>query len=186
MNADNTKREVETREPHTSSDGSRRREEADSLQHAFHPPPHVVGYEVSPRGRVFYDGECRFCVHGATRWGSLFARRGFAWLPLQTPGTTTRLGLDENALREEMKLLDAEGRIVGGVDAWAVLFRSVWWLWPVGVLLGLPGARWVGGVIYHWVARNRHCLSGSCELPNHQPGDQKQNDPRHRAFFEIP
>lgn len=150
------------------------------------PLPHVVGYEVSPRGWVFYDGECRFCVRGATRWGDLSARRGFHWLPLQTPGTTARLGMTEAALREEMKLLYADGRIVGGVDAWAVLFRSVWWLWPLGALLSLPGARWFGGVGYRWVARNRYCLSGSCELPNRQPVDQGQHHPRHSAFFEMP
>jgi len=135
---------------------------------------------------VFYDGECRFCVRGATRWGEFFARRGFPWLPLQTSGTPARLGMTEAALREEMKLLHADGSIVGGVDAWAVLFRSVWWLWPVGVLLSLPGARWLGGVGYRWMARNRYWLSGSCELQNGESVDRSQNPPRHRAFFELP
>jgi predicted DCC family thiol-disulfide oxidoreductase YuxK len=92
----------------------------------------------------------------------------------------------EAALREEMKLLRADGRIFGGVDAWAVLFRSVWCLWPLGALLALPGARWFGGVIYRWVARNRYCLGRSCELPNHHPLDQSQTHPRHRAFLELP
>jgi len=150
------------------------------------PPPHVGGYEASPRGWVFYDGECRFCVRGATRWGSLFAQRGFHWLPLQTPGTTTRLGMDETALREEMKLLHADGRVVGGVDAWVVLFGSVWWLWPLGALLGLPGGRWLGGVGYRWVARNRYCLGGKCKLPHHHQGKQDQNHLRHSAFLELP
>ena len=140
----------------------------------------------NPRGWVFYDGECQFCVRGATRWGDLFARRGFQWLPLQTPGATERLGMMEAALREEMKLLRADGRIFGGVDAWAVLFCSVWWLWPVGMLLSLPGGRWFGGISYRWVARNRYCLSGSCELPNHHHLDQSQTHPRHRAFLELP
>ena len=85
-----------------------------------------------------------------------------------------------------MKLLRADGRIVGGVDAWAVLFRSVWWLWPVGAMLGLPRVRWFGGVGYRWVARNRYCLGESCELPNHHRLDQSQTHPRHSAFLELP
>lgn len=186
MNAEAPKREALTRGSHTASDGSRRREEADGAHVAAGPLPHVVGSEVSSRGWVFYDGECRFCVRGATRWGDLFARRGFSWLPLQTPGTTSRLGMTEAALREEMKLLHADGRVVGGVDAWAVLFRSIWWLWPLGALLGLPGVRWFGGVGYRWVARNRYCLGGNCKLTNRQLTDQSQNHPRHSAFFKIP
>ena len=160
---------------------------SESLTGRFHTAHEV--YEspgLSPRGWVFYDGECRFCVRGATRCGDFFARRGFHWLPLQTPGTAARLGITETAFREEMKLLHADGRIVGGVDAWAVLFRSVWWLWPLGVFFGLPGARWFGGVGYRWVARNRYCLSGRCELANRQTADQSPPPPRHRAFFEFP
>lgn len=186
MSADDTKREASTRDSHTSCDGSRRREEAGSLQHALHPPPNVGGYEVSPRGWVFYDGACRFCVRSATRWGGLFARRGFYWLPLQIPGTTARLGMTEEALREEMKLLHTDGCVVGGVEAWAVLCRTVWWLWPIGVLLSLPGVRWLSEVGYRWVARNRYCLSGSCELPHRQPHANNPNPLRHQAFFDRP
>jgi len=134
-----------------------------------------------PRGWVFYDGECPFCVRGATRWGALFARQGFLWLPLQTPGTAARLGMDEATLREEMKLLQADGGLFGGVEAWALLFRSVWWLWPLGALLGLPGARGFGNVVYRWVARHRYCWSGSCPVPDRRP-----TPPRRRAFFELP
>lgn len=186
MNAHHSKRETLTGESHISIDGSRQREEVGFLQPALHPSAPVGGCEVSARGWVFYDGECRFCVRGARRWGGFFSRRGFHWLPLQTPGTAARLGMTEAMLREEMKLLRTDGRMLGGVDAWAVLLRSAWWLWPLGALLALPGARWLGGVAYRWVARNRHCLGGSCELPNHHPLDQSQNHSRHRAFLELP
>jgi len=133
------------------------------------------------RGWVFYDAECRFCVAGMQRWGGLFARHGFRWLPLQTPGTAARLGFTEAELQEEMKLLLADGRIFGGVDAWAMLFRAVWWLWPVGALLAVPGLRWCGARVYAWVARNRHCFGGSCAL--HPPGPGHH---RHTAFLELP
>ncbi|MEI2723288.1 MAG: DUF393 domain-containing protein [Verrucomicrobiota bacterium] len=172
--------------------GSRRRKEAAAAGVLGDRPSNLSGYDgceksaPSPLGWVFYDGECRFCVLGATRWGGLFARHGFVWLPLQTPGTSERLGMGGAALHEEMKLLHADGRIVGGVAAWAVLFRSVWWLWPFGALLGLPGVRWLGGVGYRWVARNRYCLGGHCEVSSPPPADHTHNPPRHRAFFELP
>jgi predicted DCC family thiol-disulfide oxidoreductase YuxK len=133
------------------------------------------------RGEVFYDADCAICSRCAARWGGLFERRGFRWLPLQTPGTSERLGVSESALRAEVKLRLADGRIAGGVDAWAVLLRSIWWLWPVGVFIELPGIRTFGASAYRWFARNRYCISGACGLHNHPPTHH-----RHAAFFEMP
>ena len=140
----------------------------------------ITKQEVS-RGWVFYDAECAFCVRGATRWGGLFERRGFRWLPLQSPGAAERLGIGGVALRDEMKLLLSDGRIVGGVDAWVVLFRTVWWLWPVGCLLTLPGLHWVGDYAYRWIALHRHRFVGRCEIQGQKPVHH-----RHGTFFELP
>ena len=46
-----------------------------------------------PAGWIFFDAECRFCVASRRRWGRIFERRGFVWVPLQTPGTAERLGV---------------------------------------------------------------------------------------------
>ena len=119
------------------------------------------------RGEIFYDADCGLCSRGATRWGGLFACRGFTWLPLQTPGTTARTGASEAELRDEMKLRLADGRVVGGAAAWAILFRSVWWLWPLGVVMAWPGVRVLSAAAYRWFARNRHCISGACGLHKH-------------------
>lgn len=128
------------------------------------------------RGWVFYDAECRFCVAGMQRWGGLFARRGFQWLPLQMPGTAARLGVTEAQLLEEMWLQLADGRVVSGVNAWSALMRSVWWLWPVGVLIGAPGLNAIARAVYRCVARNRRCLGGSCKIHSHAPGEPCQRD----------
>lgn len=119
------------------------------------------------RGEVFYDADCAICSRGAARWGEIFKRRGFHWLPLQTSGTAIRARLSEAELRAEMKLRFADGGVVGGMDVWAVLLRSVWWLWPAGILIGLPGIKNLSAAIYRWFARNRHCISGACRLHSH-------------------
>jgi len=137
---------------------------------------------TTPAGWVFYDGECTLCRRGAARLAGLFGRRGFVWLPLQSPDAKAALGSHATTMREEMKLRLASGRIASGVDAWAVLLRSVWWLWPVGTLLSLPGTNQLGRLIYAWVARHRHCLGGNCRLE--LPGEHPHH--RHSAFFEMP
>ncbi len=119
------------------------------------------------RGSVFYDAQCRLCVAGRQRWGALFERRGFSWVPLQTPGTAARLRITENQLRSEMWLQRADGRTLVGVDAWCALMRSVWWLSPLGMLMALPGIHAAARILYRWIARNRHCLGGSCNVHSH-------------------
>lgn len=132
-------------------------------------------------GWVFYDADCPLCVAGVRRIGWLFARRGFAWEPLQAPGVAVRLGALPSAMLGEMKLLLANGRVVGGADAWSELFRAVWWLRPVGWLMRLPGLHELSHAAYRWITRNRYCLSGACHF--------HRSTPRHHrttAFFELP
>ena len=136
---------------------------------------------TNQRGEVFYDAGCALCSRGAARWGGLFERRGFHWLPLQTPDAPARTGASEAGLRAEMKLRFADGRVVGGAVAWAVLLRAVWWLWPLGVLIDLPGVRSVSAAAYRWFARHRYCISGACGLRDHSSTHH-----RHTAFLEMP
>ena len=132
--------------------------------------------DAGVRGWVFYDAECRFCVRGMKRWGGLFARRGFQWLPLQTPGTAARLGVTDAQLFEEMWVQRANGRVFSGVNAWSELMRSVWWLWPLGVVLGLPGINTIARAVYRWIARNRYCLGGSCKIHSHGSGEHRDQN----------
>ncbi len=130
--------------------------------------------DAGVRGWVFYDAECRFCVAGRQRWGGVFGRRGFVWLPLQTPGAAARLGVSEEQLMEEMWLQFADGRVARGANAWAEMMRRVWWLWPLGVLIAVPGFNWVARAVYRWVARNRRCLGGSCKIHSHGPDQSSE------------
>jgi len=114
------------------------------------------------RGWIFFDADCRACVTGRERLGAMFESRGYRWLPLQTPGAAARLGVSETELRAEMRLQLADGQVFGGIDTWVHLWRSVWWLWPLGVLASLPGVHSLAGALYRWVARNRYCFSGRC------------------------
>jgi predicted DCC family thiol-disulfide oxidoreductase YuxK len=120
----------------------------------------------TPTGWIFFDAECRFCTAHRLRWGRIFERRGFVWLPMQTPGTAERLGVTDRELQAEMWLQLADGRKFSGVNAWSVQMRYVWWLSPLGVLLGLPGFNTAARVLYRWIAKNRQCLGGACSISN--------------------
>jgi predicted DCC family thiol-disulfide oxidoreductase YuxK len=114
------------------------------------------------RGWIFYDANCPFCVWGRNRLGRLLESRGFHWLPWQTAGAAQRVGVTASAFDTRMHLLTGDGRVRHNSDALAVMCRAVWWLWPLGMLLGLPGFRQAGRLGYDWFARHRHCLGGRC------------------------
>jgi hypothetical protein len=98
---------------------------------------------------------------------------------LQTPGLAARLGLPEHLLMEEMKVELADGRVLGGIDSWACLFRTAWWLWPLGAALSLPGIHGLAQTAYGWFACHRYCLA-----PNRVPVPPR---PRKRKipFFDL-
>jgi predicted DCC family thiol-disulfide oxidoreductase YuxK len=130
------------------------------------------------RGEVFFDAECPLCMRNAKRFSGLFERRGFQWLPLQIPGTAQRLNISETELRTEMKLLRADGRLLGGIDTWICSLRAVWWLWPLGIFLQIPGIHCLAEIVYKWIARNRYCFGGQCKI--------RDTHERHRPFLDFP
>jgi predicted DCC family thiol-disulfide oxidoreductase YuxK len=142
----------------------------------------TVNTNTKPTGWIFFDAECRFCVASRRRWGRIFERRGFVWLPLQTPGAAERLGVAPELLMAEMWLLPAGAPPLSGVNAWIRLMRHVGWLKPFAGVLEVPGLERLARAVYRWIARHRHCLGGQCRKPPRQPC----NPHRHCSFLELP
>ncbi|MFN7139777.1 MAG: thiol-disulfide oxidoreductase DCC family protein, partial [Limisphaerales bacterium] len=114
---------------------------------------------------LFYDGKCRFCVGTLQTVKPLLARREIRSAPLQEVWVQKRLALDETNLLEEMKFLDARGRVHGGADALLAMARLFWWAWPFFFLGQLPGVKPVLRFVYRKFAAKRYCLSGTCDAP---------------------
>lgn len=130
-------------------------------------------------GRLFYDGECAFCLGWVRRTERVLDRNGFALAPLQSrerwrlageaPLKTETRRHDASAPREiprpgftEMILELPDGRELGGADAAMEIGRHIWWLWPLWLASRIPGAMPVFRAGYRFIARNRHCASGAC------------------------
>ena len=116
---------------------------------------------------LVFDGDCAFCtstVNVATRW----IRRMPTTVPYQF-ADLERLGLTEAACRDAVQYVARDRRILAAEDAVAGVLLAAgkgWWL--LGALMHLPGAHWLSGVAYRWVARNRYRLPGgtaACQLP---------------------
>lgn len=114
------------------------------------------------RGRavLLYDGRCGFCVASVTRLRIVDL---FGWvdpLDFHTQPDLARLhpALTPERCRSEMVLVEPNGRLSGGFDAFARLTRPLPLLWWAVLLVRLPGVGWVGRRVYRWIAARRYLL----------------------------
>ncbi|MBI2104454.1 MAG: DUF393 domain-containing protein [Candidatus Omnitrophica bacterium] len=133
------------------------------------------------RGRaiLLYDGRCGLCLESVRRLRALDL---FGWLdPLDfhAQPDLTRLSpvLTPERCRSEMILLEPNGRLTGGFEAFARMTRRLPLLWWLAPLAHLPGARWVGTRLYRWVASHRYllhrnpaCAANQCAAPGPRGG----------------
>lgn len=65
---------------------------------------------------------------------------------------------------EEMHIVLEDGRRFAGADAYRLIFRRVWYLFPFYLLSILPGLRGIFDSVYRKIAANRGKISRVCRL----------------------
>ena len=120
---------------------------------AFHPA----------RDTVLYDGHCRFCRGqiGILRRLDLFGRLAFT--SLHDPAVAVDFPeIPPEELDRRMYVVDRRGRARGGAEAVRYLSRRLVPLWPLALLLHVPGSMPLWERLYAFVARHRFAIAGSC------------------------
>jgi predicted DCC family thiol-disulfide oxidoreductase YuxK len=118
------------------------------------------------KGWLFYDADCRFCTRIAAWLAPVLERRGMAVAPLQDPRVGPLLGLTEQDLLRELKLLWSDGRQYGGADAVLAVAATIWWVRPLVWLAKIPGVPRLLHTGYGWIAARRSCAARNtaCQL----------------------
>ncbi len=119
-----------------------------------------------PAGWVFYDGRCSMCAGTIGRLRRTLIRRGFLLAPLQRGWVQERLGLRPEELLDEMRVLTADGRLLGGAEAIVYLAGHIWWGRPLVGLSKIPGAGRLLDRLYRLIACRRYRLGGVCPHPS--------------------
>ncbi len=130
---------------------------------------HLVSPGENPGSHVvIFDGHCKFCTAGVSRLAKWDARsRKLSFLSLHDPEVQTRFPqLTYDQMMEEMYLVDRDGGIYKGAEAFRFLTTQLPRLYPLCPLLyipfSLPFWRWA----YRQVASRRYRLmgkTGDCE-----------------------
>jgi predicted DCC family thiol-disulfide oxidoreductase YuxK len=116
-------------------------------------------------GRLYYDGECGFCLRWIRRQKRFIQAQGFELITIQQSDLAKRFELTEGDLLGEMKVVTKDERLIGGADAWLYVLFPRWrtrFLYYFGHTPGIHALLVCG---YRWLARNRFRFGGRCELP---------------------
>lgn len=116
---------------------------------------------------LLFDGTCRFCTAQAERLRR-FGRGRVLVESAYAPGVRERFPmLPQEGMMGEIKLVDADGRVLGGAAAIARtlehgggplgLLARLYRVWPV---------RPIADAGYRVIARNRYRIAGKCEDGN--------------------
>lgn len=108
---------------------------------------------------LVYDGDCAFCTR-CVDWLKRHLRRLPDIQPWQRADLPS-LGLSQVQCETALQFVDRDGRISSGERAVARVLLHAGRGWKVlGALILVPGIRHLAGLVYRWVARNRHRLPG--------------------------
>jgi predicted DCC family thiol-disulfide oxidoreductase YuxK len=123
------------------------------------------------RDTVLYDGQCRFCRSQIAVLRMLDLTGRLVFTSLHDPSVVRdfpEIPLEE--LHRQMYVVDPRGSARGGADAVRYLSRRLVLLWPLALLLHIPGTLPLWQSLYAFIARHRltiagSCADGTCRLP---------------------
>jgi predicted DCC family thiol-disulfide oxidoreductase YuxK len=117
-----------------------------------------------PRDTVLYDGHCRFCRSQIALLRRCDPTGRLAFTSLHDPSVAVDFPeIPPESLEQQMYVVDRHGRARGGAAAVRYLSRRLVLLWPLAVLLHVPGSMPLWNWLYAFVARRRMLIAGSCQ-----------------------
>ena len=120
---------------------------------------------------VLFDGQCRFCRGQVALLRRLDLGRRLEFLSLHDPRVAEDVPeIPPEQLQQQMFVVDRQGQARGGAVAVRYLSRRLPLLWPLALLLHIPGSLPLWQAAYAFVAKRRmllagRCDDGSCPLP---------------------
>lgn len=116
------------------------------------------------RDTVLYDGRCRFCRSQIAILRRLDPSGRLAFTSLHDETVARDFPeIPPDSLQREMYVVDRHGLAHGGAEAVRYLSRRLVLLWPLAVLLHVPGSMPLWRSLYSFVARRRMLIAGSCD-----------------------
>jgi predicted DCC family thiol-disulfide oxidoreductase YuxK len=109
---------------------------------------------------VLYDDECSLCTFQMRLLSWLDWNNQLSLVPLSDPkAAQIAPQLTREDLQEAIHCITPEGRVYRGARALRFVGMRLPLLFPLTLLLWLPGVILVAEIVYKWISRNRYLLS---------------------------
>ncbi len=137
-----------------------------------------------PSLTVFYDQLCPLCNRTVLTLNHFDILGCIDFKSAQEHAThyPALASIDNETLLTDLYALDSSGRIYSGVDTYAQIFKKMRYLFPIGIILNLPGIHQFALNKYRSIAdtRNRIPCSSACPTPQALP-----DTTLYHQFFET-
>ena len=114
-----------------------------------------------PAGILFFDGACGMCTRSRDLLLKIDRTGNLQTEPLQSPGTSERLGIAPSQLLESLRWLDGSGAVYSGAEAANAALSSAFGTRLPLALYRIPGIRFIEDAVYRWVAAHRYRFPGT-------------------------
>ncbi|MES2417278.1 MAG: DCC1-like thiol-disulfide oxidoreductase family protein [Bacteroidota bacterium] len=115
----------------------------------------------------YYDTECPLCIRTKITITHLdwFNKIGFKTVQFDAQDQEKLAKIDQEILLNDIHSVDAKGNVYAGVDTYIQVFKRIFYLFPLYLLLKVPGIYHLAKNIYAYVAKNRdteRCTEDNC------------------------
>ena len=115
----------------------------------------------------YYDSECPLCVRTKIVITHLdwFNKIGFKTVQFDAAENQYLKNIEQTVLLDDIYSVDTKGKIYSGVNTYIQVFKRIFYLFPLAIVLQLPGMYQMAKKIYTYIAKNRsteRCTEENC------------------------
>lgn len=115
----------------------------------------------------YYDSECPLCIRTKITISHLdwFNKIGFKTVQFDAQDNEKLALIEQNILLDDIHSTDKNNNIYSGVDTYIQVFKRIFYLYPLYLILNIPGIYHIAKRIYNYVALNRdteRCTEENC------------------------
>lgn len=115
----------------------------------------------------YYDTECPLCIRTKIIISHLdwFNKIGFKTVQFDAQDQEKLKLIDQDALLDDIHSVNKNGKVYKGVDTYLQVFKRIFYLYPLYLIISIPGIYHLAKKIYAYVAENRdteRCTEENC------------------------